>query len=149
MAPESTPLRLGATWTQHLCSAWILRSLLVSAAPVLDTTRPSPSFPLSTLLFWVEFGCLMNSASLSTFCGRKVSADRRQSRYSPGSANAATHDAAIAIARVGRGAGALGARGAKKRHPRLGRGALQKFGGAEIQNSHSASRSRTHNFLLE
>ena len=29
--------------------------------------------------------------------------------------------------RVGRGAGALGARGAKKRRPRLGRGALQNF----------------------
>ena len=36
--------------------------------------------------------------------------------------------------RVGRGAGALGARGAKKRRPRQGRGALQNFGGAEIQN---------------
>ena len=34
--------------------------------------------------------------------------------------------------RVGRGAGVLGARGAKKRRPWLGRGALQNFGGAEI-----------------
>ena len=33
--------------------------------------------------------------------------------------------------RVGRGAGALGARGAKKRRPLLGRGALQNFGGAK------------------
>ena len=39
-----------------------------------------------------------------------------------------------AMARVGRGAGALGARGAKKHRPRLGRGALQNFGGAEFQN---------------
>ena len=31
-------------------------------------------------------------------------------------------------------AGALGARGAKKRRPLLGRGALQNFGGAEIQS---------------
>ena len=38
------------------------------------------------------------------------------------------------IFRVGRGAGALGARGAKKRRPRLGRGALQNFGGADFQN---------------
>ena len=42
--------------------------------------------------------------------------------------------------RVGRGAEALGARCAKKRRPRLGRGALQNFGGAEIQNQCSAYR---------
>ena len=36
--------------------------------------------------------------------------------------------------RVGRGAGALGARGAKKRRPRVGRGALRNFGGAESRN---------------
>ena len=45
--------------------------------------------------------------------------------------------------RVGRGAGALGARGAKRRRPRLERGALQNFGGAEIQNLHFTCRYRT------
>ena len=39
------------------------------------------------------------------------------------------------ICRVGRGAGALRARGAKKLRPLLGRGGLQNVGGAEIQNS--------------
>ena len=34
--------------------------------------------------------------------------------------------------------GALGALGAKKRHTLLGRGALQNFGDAEIQNQHSS-----------
>ena len=48
-----------------------------------------------------------------------------------------------AAARVGRGAGALGARGAKKRRPRLGRGALQNFGGADIQNRQCHCRYRT------
>ena len=47
------------------------------------------------------------------------------------------------VVRVGRGAGALGARGAKKRRPRLGRGALQNFGGADIQNRQGNYRYRT------
>ena len=51
-------------------------------------------------------------------------------------------------ARVGRGAGALGARGAKKRRPRLGRGALQNIGGAEIQNHFSRCRCQTRNLEL-
>ena len=45
---------------------------------------------------------------------------------------------------VGRGAWALGARGAKKLRPRLGRGALQKFWGAEVQNSIVSLRYQTH-----
>ena len=45
------------------------------------------------------------------------------------------------IIRVGRGAGALWVRGAKKRRPRLGRGALQNLGSAEIQNTPSRGRS--------
>ena len=47
------------------------------------------------------------------------------------------------MGRVGRGAGALGARGAKKWRPRLWRGALQNFGGTENQNSILNIRSQT------
>ena len=50
------------------------------------------------------------------------------------------------VVRVGRGAGALGARGAKKRRPRLGRGALQNIGGADIQNQQGNCRYRTRIF---
>ena len=46
--------------------------------------------------------------------------------------------------RVGRGAGVLGAWGAKKRRPLLGRGALQNFGGAEIQTQYCTCRCRIY-----
>ena len=46
--------------------------------------------------------------------------------------------------RVGRGAGALWARGAKKQRPWLGRGALQNFGGARFQDHVYRSRTYTH-----
>ena len=49
--------------------------------------------------------------------------------------------------RVCRGAGALGARGAKMRRPLLGRGALQNFGGAEIQNAPSTGNQ--HSLLIK
>ena len=45
----------------------------------------------------------------------------------------ATNAIGPGIGRVGGGAGALGARGAKKLRPQLGRGALQNFGGADSE----------------
>ena len=74
--------------------------------------------------------------------GRARAAARRRAGRRPGE-TVPRNDPRPETRRVGRGAGALGARGAEKRRPLLGRGALQTVGCAEIQNRHSASGSRT------
>ena len=58
---------------------------------------------------------------------RSAAAASTPSVQLPPNLNQPGRQKAAPVSRVGRGAGALGARGTKKRRPRLGRGALQNF----------------------
>ena len=74
---------------------------------------------------------------------RSAAAASTPSVQLPPNLNQPGRQKAAPVSRVGRGAGALGARGTKKRRPRLGRGALQNFRGAEIQNQYNTGLCRT------